>query len=157
MAQKAETAVERRVGYEYRPEWVSGVIAGLVGGAVMGVLFSVLTPPVIEAGIPALFGLSGGLAGWLVHMSLSAVFGVGFAALVTLTPLSKDTDTPLQLVGAGLLYGAVLWIVAAAVVMPLWLTAVGFPMAPPLPNLDAMSLVGHLAFGTVVGLFYSYA
>ncbi|SEP09028.1 hypothetical protein SAMN05216388_103225 [Halorientalis persicus] len=156
MAQEAKTTVERGRVYRKRREWVSGAAAGLAGGAVMGVLFSVLVPPVIEAGIPALFGLSGGLAGWVVHMSLSAVFGVGFAALVTLTPLSKDTDAPLQLVGAGLLYGAVLWIVAAAIVMPLWLTAVGFPMAPPLPNLDAMSLVGHLAFGTVVGLFYSY-
>lgn len=122
----------------------------------MGVLLSVLMTPVIEGGIPALVGLSGGLAGWVVQLSIGAVFGVLFAALVRLTPLSAYADEPLSLLGVGLAYGAVLWIVAAGIVMPIWLSAVGFPMAPPLPNLNPMSLVAHLAFGAVVGLLYPY-
>ncbi|WP_336001273.1 histidine kinase [Halorientalis halophila] len=130
--------------------------AGLAGGAVMGVLFSVLMTPVIEMAIPALVGLSGGVAGWVVHMSISAVFGVVFAALVTLTPLSEFADQPLALLGLGLAYGAVLWIVAAGIVMPVWLSAVGFPMAPPVPNLSPLSLGTHLVFGAVVGLLYPY-
>ena len=154
MAQKVETTVERRFGYEHRPAWVSGVVAGLAGGAVMGVLLSVLTTPVIETAIPALVGLSGGLAGWVVHMSISAVFGVLFAGLVTLAPVSEYADAPRALLGIGLVFGAVLWIVAAGLLMPIWLNAVGFPMAPPLPNLAPTSLVTHLVFGAVVGLVY---
>ena len=157
MAQETSTGVERERVYKVRRTWVSGVAAGLAGGAVMGVLLSVLMTPVIEAAIPALVGLSGGLAGWVVHMSISAVFGVIFAALVTLTPLADYTDRPLALVGVGLAYGAVLWIVAAGIVMPIWLSAVGFPMAPPVPNLNPTSLLVHLVFGAVVGLVYPYS
>jgi hypothetical protein len=40
--------------------------------------------------------------------------------------------------------------------MPIWLSAVGFPMAPAVPNLNPMSLLTHLAFGAVVGLVYPY-
>lgn len=57
----------------------------------------------------------------------------------------------------GVLYGTALWLVAAAVVMPLWLGAVGFAGAPPLPNLNPTSLVVHLAFGAVLGVVARYA
>lgn len=157
MAQETSTGVERGRVYKVRRTWVSGVAAGLGGGAVMGVLLSLLMRPVIEGAIPALVGLSGGLAGWVVHMSISAVFGVGFAALATRTPLAEYTDEPLPLVGLGLAYGAVLWIVAAGVLMPIWLSAVGVPMAPAVPNLNPTSLLTHLAFGAVLGLVYPYA
>jgi len=154
MAQEAGSRVEHTSVYRERRTWVSGVAAGLAGGAVMGVLLSVLMTPVIEVAIPALVGLSGGLVGWVVHMSISAVFGVVFAALVALTPLADYADRPLALLGVGLAYGAVLWIVAAGIVMPIWLGAVGFPMAPPVPNLNPTSLFVHLTFGAVVGLVY---
>jgi len=136
------------------PSWYRGVGAGLVGGLVMGVLFSLLTPPVIENGIPALVGLSGGIAGWVVHMSISAVFGVVFAAALTRPRLAGLAESPAGVVGLGAAYGVALWIVAAGVVMPLWLSAVGFPAPPPLPNLGLTGLLTHLVFGLVLGATY---
>ncbi len=136
--------------------WQHGVQAGLVGGLVMGVLFSLLMPPVIESGIPALVGLSGGIAGWFVHMSISAVFGVAFVAALTHPRLAAVGTSPAGVVGLGLAYGVVLWVVAAGVVMPLWLSAVGFPSPPPLPNLGLMGLLTHLAFGLFLGASYEY-
>jgi uncharacterized membrane protein YagU involved in acid resistance len=122
----------------------------------MGVLFSVLMPPVIENAIPALVGLSGGLAGWLVHMSISAMFGVVFAAALTQSRLAAVAESAGGVIGLGLAYGVILWVVAAGVVMPLWLSAVGFPSPPPLPNLASMGLLTHLVFGLVLGTGYHY-
>jgi len=122
----------------------------------MGVLFSLLMPPVIENAIPALVGLSGGIAGWVVHMSIGAVFGVVFVAALTQPRLASVTESPGGVVGLGAAYGVVLWLVAAGVVMPLWLSAVGFPAPPPLPNLGLMGLLTHLVFGLVLGASYHY-
>jgi uncharacterized membrane protein YagU involved in acid resistance len=122
----------------------------------MGVLFSLLMPPVIENAIPALVGLSGGIAGWIVHMSISAVFGVIFVAILGQPTLATRAKSIGGVVGLGLAYGVVLWVIAAGIVMPLWLSAVGFPSPPPLPNLGLMGLLNHLAFGLVLGVSYHY-
>ncbi len=134
---------------EKMKEWQGGVVAGLLGGAVFGILMTLQTPGVIENGIPALFGLSGGLIGWFIHMSIAAVLGVGFAAAVHYLPSLMSTMQRSTL--TGIAYGAVLWLVLAVVVMPVWLSAVGFAGAPSVPNISMTSLIGHLAFGGVVG------
>ena len=136
--------------------WQHGVGAGLIGGLVMGALFSVLMTPVIESAIPALVGLSGGIAGWVVHMSISAVFGIVFVAALTQPRLVAIGESLGGVVGLGLAHGVILWVVAAGVVMPLWLSAVGFPSPPPLPNLGLMGLLAHLVFGGVLGVSYHY-
>jgi uncharacterized membrane protein YagU involved in acid resistance len=136
--------------------WQRGVGAGLIGGLAMGVLFSLLMPAAIENAIPALVGLSGGTAGWVVHMSISAVFGVVFVAMLTQPRLAAAAKSGVGVVGLGLAYGAVLWALAAGVVMPLWLSAVGFTSPPPLPNLALMGLLTHLVFGLVLGASYHY-
>ncbi|WP_129114144.1 histidine kinase [Halegenticoccus tardaugens] len=132
--------------------WKAGVVAGLAGGLVMGAMLSLLMTPVIEAAIPALYGLSGGIAGWTIHMANSAILGVVFAALAGALP--RYAETPLESAGLGAVYGVVLWVVLAGFVMPIWLAAVGFPMAPPIPNLDPMSLVGHVVYGAILGATY---
>ncbi|MDG5778776.1 histidine kinase [Haloarculaceae archaeon H-GB2-1] len=155
MAQEAQRVeeVSTTVG---RPAWQSGVIGGLAGGLVMGILFSVMMPAVIENAIPALVGLSGGIAGWFVHMSISAVFGVGFAALVTRSEIPARWRSYRGMVSLGLVYGIGLWVIAAGIVMPVWLGAVGFPNPPPLPNLTLPSLLLHLVFGAILGAVYQY-
>jgi uncharacterized membrane protein YagU involved in acid resistance len=133
--------------------WQRGVVAGVAGGLAMGVMLTVQMTPVIEVAIPAMYGLTGGLAGWVMHMAHSAVLGVAFAAAASAAPsLAADQR---RTVGAGLAYGAVLWAVLAVLVMPVWLGAVGFPGAPPFPNVSVMSLVGHLVYGAVLGVAYA--
>lgn len=149
-----ETRTETATTTETRLEpWQAGLVGGLVGGMVFGAMMSTMMPNVIEMGIPALYGIEGpaGLAGWIIHMSNSAVLGVVFGAVVG----ASDLNGTGKLAGAGIVYGIVLWIALAAVVMPVWLSAVGFPMAPPLPNLDPMSVVGHAVYGAVLGVVYA--
>lgn len=133
-------------------EWQAGVLGGLFGGALMGVLLSVLMTPVIQNAIPALWGLSGGVAGWVIHMANAAILGVVFAALAKSLP--QYSSSVGQSTALGAIYGVVLWVVLAALVMPVWLSMVGFAGAPPLPNFNPMSLVAHLVYGIALGATY---
>ena len=133
----------------------TGIVAGVVAAAVMGAMLTTMLRPVIESAIPALYGLSGLAAGWAVHLFHGAVFGGLFAAVASRDPLDDYAASLGGAVGVGAGYGVVLWVVAAALVMPVWLGAVGFPAAPSLPNLDPQSLVGHLVFGVVLGGAYA--
>ena len=134
-------------------DWQAGVIGGLAGGAVMGVMITMMMPPVIEMAIPALYGLSGGLAGWVVHMSHSAVLGVVFAAIAGTTGIGSGIG---RSVVAGLVYGGILWAVLAALVMPVWLGTLGFPQAPPFPNFALPgSLPAHAVYGVLLGAVFA--
>jgi hypothetical protein len=130
--------------------WKGGVIAGIVGAVVMGAMMVMQMRPVLEVAIPSMYGLSGGAAGFTIHVAHGAVLGVGFAAVMSRT---TDLSLPASL-AYGVGYGVLLWVVLAVLVMPVWLSAVGSPANPPLPNVSVTSLVGHIVFGAVVGLAY---
>jgi hypothetical protein len=134
-------------------DWQAGVVGGIAGAVVMAVLISIMNAAVLQGAIPALYGLSGGIAGWVVHLSHGAVLGVAFAALVDrVYPGRQSTGT---VVGLGLLWGIVTWVGLAALVMPLWLSVVGFPMAPPFPNFAVPSLLWHAVYGGLLGVGYA--
>ncbi len=145
-----ETATSTDVSTE-TGNWKAGVTGGLVGGLVFGAMMSMTTPGVLQMAIPAMYGIAGpaGAVGWAIHMSHGAVIGLGFVALGGLKPgLGDSVGTSLG-VGAG--YGLLVWIALAVIAMPIWLGAVGFPGAPPLPNVGVESLVGHVVYGAVLG------
>ncbi|MES3160539.1 MAG: histidine kinase [Halorubrum sp.] len=149
----SETATTTNISSE-TVDWQAGVAGGLAGGLVFGALMSVMTPGVLEMGIPAMYGIEGpaGAIGWAIHMSHGAVIGLGFTALAGLKPdLSESTGTSLA-VGAS--YGLLVWVALAVIVMPIWLGAVGFGGAPPLPNIGVESFVGHVVYGAVLGGVY---
>jgi hypothetical protein len=135
--------------------WVTGMLGGLAGGTVMGILLSILMPSVIQGAIPALVGLQGGLAGWIVHMVISAILGVVFAVVVSVPALGRFTDSIGPSAVLGLVYGVVLWVLLAALLMPVWLSGVRFGMAPPFPNFALPgSLPAHIVYGIVLGALY---
>lgn len=84
----------------------------------------------------------GALAGLLGAVAAGAAGALGYG------------DSVGRSAGLGIGYGVVLWVVLAALVMPIWLGAVGSPADPPLPNFDPMSLVGHVAYGLVLGVAF---
>jgi len=129
--------------------WSGAAVAGLAGGLAFGVLLQAMgTMPTIAA----LYGSESVAVGWIAHLFHSVVFGLVFAAAVVRTEY-RDADLgTLAAIGAG--YGVVLWLVAAAVAMPLWLGALGLD-APSVPNLDAASVAGHLVYGVVLGAAFA--
>ena len=139
------------------PRWPGGVVAGLAGAAAMALLVSAMNRQTLAAAIPALYALApppNGALGWVVHLSHGAVFGVGFAAPARVTPLDFAGA---QSAAVGLAYGVVLWVVAAGLLMPVWLRVVGFPSPPSVPNLAPPSLLWHAVFGVVLGAVYPVA
>jgi len=152
MATETATATDVSTGAGH---WQAGVAGGLAGGLVFGAMMSVMTPGVLEMGIPAMYGIEGpaGALGWAIHMSHGAVIGLGFAAIADLRPALGDSiGTSL---GAGAGYGLLVWVALAVIAMPIWLGAVDFAGAPPLPNVGVESLVGHVVYGAVLGCVYS--
>ena len=132
--------------------WHSGVLSGLAGAAAMTALMLAMgATPVIAGAIPGLYGLTppaNPLAGIVVHLSHGAVLGVGLAAIADATGLTEAK----QLVGVGAVYGVATWVVLAALLMPVWLSTVGFPNAPPFPNFAPPSLLWHVTYGVVAGV-----
>lgn len=147
------TETERPEG-TVQGNWIAGVVGGVAGAAVMTGLIFAMNDAVLAVAIPALYGLappaSAG-AGAAVHLFHGAVLGVVFAAIAG----ALDAESTGSLVGLGVAWGVVTWVVLAALVMPLWLSAVGFPNAPPFPNFALPSLLWHGVYGLVLGGAYA--
>ncbi|MFD1633326.1 histidine kinase [Haloplanus ruber] len=133
--------------------WRAGTLGGIAGGLVMGALVVAMNAPTLAVAIPSLYALAPpptlGL-GMVVHVSHGAVLGVVFAALVGVS----GVRTPTTQVGLGIAWGVAAWVGFAALLMPLWLRAVGSPASPPFPNFALPSLLWHAVYGAVLGAVY---
>jgi len=148
----ATTENETIVGGEtVRRTWSSAVLGGLAGGLAFGVLLQMMG---MMPAIASLYGMESVAVGWVAHLFHSVVFALLFAGAMVRTDYRDAGTGTLSALGAG--YGVVLWLVAAAIVMPLWMGALGMD-APTIPNLDVNSLVGHLVYGVVLGAVFALA
>lgn len=138
--------VTDRIGLA-QPTIMRAGVAGVFAGAVMGGLyqFSTGTMPVIGA----LYGVEHAGIGWITHLFHSVIFALLFATGCRTTAISQYVSTPSKAALAGVGWGGVLWLVAAGVVMPLWLLAVGEPAT--VPTLEASGLFAHVLWGLVLG------
>ncbi|MXR42938.1 histidine kinase [Halobaculum sp. WSA2] len=125
------------------------LVAGLVAGVAMGAVLEATTGSLAVIG--ALYGADASISGWVAHLFHSAVFATIFVAGLSASPLSDALGSPRRSVPLGIAYGFLLWLVAAGVVMGLWLNSVGIPTE--LPNLTLPSLLGHVVWGCLVGVF----
>jgi hypothetical protein len=134
--------------------WRAGAVGGIVGAIGMAALVLAMNTPTLAVAIPSLYLLAPPAnvgAGLFVHVSHGAILGVVFAGVVGTFELDS---TPAQ-VGAGVGWGVVTWVVLAALVMPVWLSVVGSPASPPLPNFAPPSLLWHAVYGVVLGGVYA--
>lgn len=151
MSQETATATEDRTETALEP-WQAGTVGGTLGAVLFGAMMAVQMPGVLENAVPSMYGLDGGLVGMSVHVAHGAAIGVVFAAVLV---AAGRTDLDVGPGAAeGVAYGVVIWALLAVVVMPIWLSAVGFGMAPDVPNVAVESLVGHAAYGLVLGVTY---
>lgn len=134
--------------------WAGAAVAGIAGGIIFGMMMQMMMRDVLEVAIPGLFGLGPSLAlGWGIHLFNSAVFGLAYAAVVQLDPLAEYAERVTTGAGLGLGYGVIIWVVAASIIMPLWVGAM-LPMNPPVPDFNLTSLVGHAVYGLILGALY---
>lgn len=154
MSTTTTTATTSDLGGEPTGNWKAGVVGGIVGSVVMGALVLLMSPPTLAVAIPSLYTLAPPAspgAGLFVHISHGAVLGVGFAALAR----GFDVQSNRALVGLGLAWGVVTWVLLAALLMPVWLSVVGSPANPPFPNFAVPSLVWHVVYGLVLAGVYT--
>ena len=142
-------AAAAAVGVEY-PDLRRAVVAGVGAGVVMGGFLWTAsgTLPVIGA----LYGTQSAAIGWITHLFHSVVFALLFVAGASRSGLGSRVRRPFGASAAGLAWGTLLWLVAAGLVMPVWLRAVG--VSATLPNLPPIGLLGHALWGATLGLGY---
>jgi hypothetical protein len=123
----------------------AGTVAGLAGGVVFGIMMVMMG---MLPMIASLVGSQNGGIGFVVHLVISAVIGVGFGLV-----LGARAVTAGQGLLWGAIYGFVWWILGPLLIMPSMLgMGPQLGMALSMPML--MSLLGHLIYGGVTGLAY---
>ena len=126
-----------------------GAYGGLAGGLIFGMLMGMMG---MFPMIGSMIGQPTAAAGFAVHMTNSVIIGVGFAIV-----LGRFVSGISGGVGIGLAYGGVWWILGPLTLMPL-LMGMGFGVNWNVAAAAAMlpSLVGHLMYGGVLGLVYTW-
>jgi len=125
----------------------NATLAGLGAGLAMGVIVQAISGNVAIIG--ALYGIRTAAVGWVTHLFHSVVFATVFVAAISLDRLRGQTGSLAGTVALGIGYGVSLWLLAAGVVMGVWLNLVGIPTM--IPNLGTASLLGHVVWGALVG------
>lgn len=128
-----------------RSSFWSRVLAGVVGGLAGGVAFGILMAMMgMLTMIAMMVGSESALVGFGVHLMISIVIGLGLTVLFSDIAL---TTYPRGLV-AGVIYGAIWWVLGPLVIMPLMM---GMPVF--MINATSLwSLVGHLVYGAILGV-----
>lgn len=150
----ATQAASTATADELSGNWQAGVVGGVAGALAMGGLVLAMNAPTLAVAIPSLYALAPPPnvgVGMFVHVSHGAVLGVVFAALVG----ASNVESAGKRVGLGIAWGVATWVGLAALLMPLWLSAVGSPASPPFPNFAPPSLLWHVVYGVVLGGVYA--
>ena len=119
---------------------VGGLLGGLAGGLVFGMMMQAMG---FMPMIAMLVGSDSIAVAWGVHLAISAFIGAIFGVAVAGRSLALG-----RLVGAGIAYGVVWWVLGPLLLMP---AKLGMPTF----SFDSMtwkSLMGHMIFGGVLAL-----
>ncbi|WP_436344859.1 hypothetical protein [Natronorubrum sp. FCH18a] len=162
MVTETQTTTATTIGNATFGEWTAGAVGGFLGSIFFGLLMRYVIPaPMLEMAIPAMYGIEGPAlaAGWAIHQFHGVALGLAYVALVQWEPLRDPASRLGPAIGLGIGYGALTTLLLAVLVMPIWLATLGFPGAPPFPNLaipgTIVSLLGHVAFAVPVAIAYA--
>lgn len=155
-----------RFGFASDLNWLlGGIVGGAVGALLFGGVLWAVDPDIITETVPAIYGLDPGAIGWVLHLAHGSVLGIIFGFVVTrefvLGTLAADVETGFiaamglgtRLALAGVVYGLVLWTALPLIGQTVW-TAGGMG-SPGFPYAAAESLIGHVAYGALLGLLFS--
>jgi len=124
----------------------AAVVAGIVMGLFMGEIAGLM--PVVGT----LYGVESPVIGWVTHLFHSVVFGLLFATACTIPRIVGVTKSFRGMTALGVAWGVLLWFVAAGLVMPVWLMAVGADAT--IPSFSPIGLVSHVVWGAILGGLY---
>lgn len=123
----------------------SGALAGIAGGVVFGMLMAMMG---MLPMVGMLIGVDNAFVGFLVHLVNSAIIGAVFGLLAY--GIANKIGPVL---GAGMGYGVIWWVLGALLIMPLWLSGTADPMMKDMVfkigSDQWLSLMGHVIFGLI--------
>ena len=132
-----------------REAMISGAIGGVFGGVAFGALMGMtgMLPMVAK-----LVGSSSPAVGFLLHLIISVVIGVGYSVLV-----DDRVARPGPVIAAGTGYGILWWVLGPLTLMPFFL-GMGLGVNWSLEAARSMlpSLYGHLLYGLLLAVAYTY-
>lgn len=136
--------------------WRAGGAAGAIAAVAMGVVITVMNLGTLETAIAGLYGFENNLlVGWVAHFLHGMLFGMLFAVVLADPTLVHVHESSWKAIGAGIVYGLTLAIAGAGIIMPIWLTMVGFPSPPSIPFVTPATIGWHLVYGAVLGGVYA--
>ncbi|TKX74176.1 hypothetical protein EXE46_10615 [Halorubrum sp. GN11_10-6_MGM] len=146
-----------------RRRWRAGAVSGFVAGAAMGLVlhFGLGLMPTIGA----LIGVETVLAGWVVHLFNSTLFGGLFVAVFD-RPLFADLRGDVGgCLSLGIVHSALLGVITGGLLLPAAIAIEGATSLPvptlPVPGLTAgfefgvVIAVAHLLYGLVLGRVFA--
>ncbi|TYT63401.1 hypothetical protein [Natrialba swarupiae] len=167
MSTESDTATA--FGISSQRGWpIGGALGGAIGAAAFGLLMWLFDPEVLTAAIPSIYGFEPvGVVGWGIHILHGIVLGIVFGFLVTRelilgavtmnpeTDVLSQTSIRLRIVAAGFVFGLAIWAILPLIVLPVWLETIGTAAGGEFPAIAVESLLGHLLFGTVLGIVFA--
>lgn len=123
---------------------IAGAVAGLGGGLVFGMMMAMMGMLPMVA---MLAGSQSAVAGFVVHMVISAAIGGLYGPVAARLPKTAATA-----IVAGAVNGVVWWVLGALILMPLMLGMA--EMVFQIGQTQWFSLMGHLIYGVVAGLLF---
>ena len=157
MSSTPETETPRDTDAEFQTHiaWLGGAIAGAIAAIATAIAITVLDFNTLRIVIAGLYGQTGSLTiGWIAHVVHGTLFGVIFAAILTDPGLYRLADSRWKTTLAGMVFGLVLAVIGAGIIMPIWLAFVGSPDPPRVPYVPSSSLFWHGIYGVTLGLVY---
>ena len=145
----------------------AGAIAGLVAGIGMGLFLQFGTDLMPVLG--AFLGATTALRGWVVHLAVSALYGVVFAFVMGYPSLLRFFGSldPSEYALAGIMYGVVVGAFTTISILPFvtqlpWVTTAEIPPFPDVPGPGIAGLlpsvmfsIAHIVYGAVLGYLYA--
>jgi uncharacterized membrane protein YagU involved in acid resistance len=117
------------------------VLGGIAGGIVFGIMMAMMG---MLPTLAMMVGSESPVVGFLIHMMISIMFGLGLTVLFGTRLLTGYVRGAL----VGLAYGAIWWVLGPLVIMPMMLGGALFVV-----NAGALlSLMGHMIYGVILGL-----
>ncbi len=126
-----------------------GAYGGLAGGVIFGAMMGMMG---MLPMIGKMVGHPSAITGFLVHLVISALIGVSFAVV-----FHRFVHAAIAGLGYGLLYGGAWWFLGPLTLMPLFMgVSLGVNWNATAASQMLPSLVGHLIYGTILGLSYAW-
>lgn len=134
--------------------WPPALLAGVVAGGAMAVPMVLFSD--MMALIGSLYGVESLLAGVAGHVAFSLLFAGAYAEITSYGTLKPYTYRYRTSVGLGVMWAIVLYSVAAGVLMPLWMQAIGVTRFS-VPVVNELFLGAHLVYGVVLAVTFTAA